>query len=111
MDKGVLLRRRLREDTVAIDGVGAVKVRGLSRGEADDVVTAREADGVLAMERKILHFGVVDPALTEDEVSQWQRLADTAELNAVIARISELSGMDEGAAKSGVPGDGGEPGP
>ncbi|HEX6579217.1 MAG TPA: hypothetical protein VF082_12705 [Jiangellaceae bacterium] len=110
MDKAVLLKRRLREDKVEIHGVGVVMVRGLSRGEADEVVAAREAHGVLAMERKILAFGMVDPALDEDEVAQWQRAAGTDELNAVIERISELSGMDEGAAKSGVPGDGDRPG-
>jgi hypothetical protein len=101
---------RIEQADVEIEGVGVVTVRGLSRWEM--LTVNKLADkGVLVHERAILAFGMVDPALTEEQVAQWQKVSPAAEINAVAKRINELSGVGKGAAKSDVPGDGDEPGP
>ena len=99
MDKELLLKPRLPEDDVEIPGVGTVRVRGLSRYEV--LLAQREQPkGAGAMERVILRFGLVDPELTEDEVTQWQKASPAGELEPVTRRIQALSGMGEGADKA-----------
>lgn len=101
MDKADLLRRRLPEREVELPGVGTVRVRGLTRAEALEV-QKRQGD-VAAMERLILSLGLVDPVLTEDEVGEWYAAAPAGELEPVSQAIVDLSGLGEGATKSGVP--------
>jgi hypothetical protein len=116
MDKEALFRPRLPEDDVQVPGVGTVRVRGLSRVE---VLQARKAtdeatmDGprMLTLERKMLAAALVDPALSEAEVGKWQAVAPAGELVPLIQAIERLSGLSDDAPKSGVAGDGGEPGP
>ena len=102
-----LLKPRIGESTVDIDGIGAVRVRGLSRGE---VFMTQQAKGTEAMERKIVALGMVDPPMNEDDVKTWQRNSPAGELEQVVDKIRELSGLGQGADKSGVQGDGDEPG-
>lgn len=93
------------EDTVTIDGIGQVRVRGLSRGEVF-MMRKAQADGGIkdlgAWERRMLHLALLDPAMTEDEVGEWQRVSLAGELEHVSDKVSELSGMSEGADKSGL---------
>lgn len=98
MDKAALLKLRLPEDVVDVPGVGAVRVRGLSRA---DVLALQQADTSApgGFERKLLSLAMVDPELTEDEVGQWQAGAGPMELEAVTAKVSEMSGMGKAAAK------------
>lgn len=96
MDKDQLFQPRLPERDVVIDGVGTVRVRGLSRHEA---ILVQAETGVLA-ERKMLHFGMVDPALSEAEVTTWQHASPAGELEPVTLAIADLSGIGEGAAKA-----------
>lgn len=104
-----LLKPRINEGTVDIEGVGTVRVRGLTRGE---VFQAQQIKGTEAMERKIVAMGMVDPAMNEDDVKTWQRSSPAGELDAVANKIQELSGLGKGAEKSGMadvrdePGDG-----
>jgi hypothetical protein len=95
-----LLKPRITEDTVDIEGIGTVRVRGLSRSE---VFMTQQAKGTEAMERKILALGMVDPPMTEDDVKTWQRNSPAGELDAVANKIHDLSGLGKGADKSGVP--------
>lgn len=104
--KARLLKPRIPEGTVELE-LGTVRVRGLSRGE---VYMTQQCKGVEAMERKILALGMVDPPMTEAEVRQWQENSPAGELEAVTKKIQQLSGLGEGADKSGVPGVRGEPG-
>jgi hypothetical protein len=118
MDKEALFKPRLAEAEVDLPGVGTVRVRGLSR---DEVIGIRKAadndpdtiDGkrVLVIERKMIALAMVDPELTEAEVGRWQIAAPAGELDPVTDKIQELSGMKQGASKSGVPADGDGPGP
>ncbi len=113
-----LAAQGMPEADVNIPGVGAVRVRGLSRVE---VISTRKAtdredkmDGtrVLMLERKMLAAALLDPVLTEAEVGQLQRTLPAGVLQPVSQRIQELSAMAEGAPKAayksvrGGPGDG-----
>lgn len=101
MDKELLLKGRLTEADVDIPGLGTVRVRGLSRAE---VMAISELSGETLIERKVLHFAMVDPPLTEEEVSEWRSASPLEEITPVLAKVLALSGMTEGAAKSSVSG-------
>ncbi|GHF30821.1 MULTISPECIES: hypothetical protein [Actinomycetes] len=103
MDKSALLKPRLAERDVEVPGVGTVRVRSLSRAEALSLKGKEMSAG--KMERTLLALAMVNPALTEDEVKQWQDAAPAGELNAVQDAILELSGMKKEAAKSDLAGD------
>jgi hypothetical protein len=94
------------EDDVEVKDMGAVRVRGLSRGEVF-MMRKHQADGGLktedAWERRMLSLALVEPAMTEDEVGAWQRVSPAGEMEPVSQKIQELSGLSEGADKSGVP--------
>lgn len=98
MDKEALFAPRLPEDDVEIPGIGTVRVRGLSRHE---MLTAGrlESKGVEAMERYMLHCGMVDPAIGEDDAARWQKVSPAGEIMPVVAKINELSGIGPGAQK------------
>lgn len=98
MDKAALLAPRLPHDDIDIPGVGTVRVRGLTREELH-LTGQRQTEGVAATERLVLHLGMVDPALTEDEVGEWQRNAPAMEVQPVLNRINELSGIGREFAK------------
>lgn len=102
MDKAAFLQRRLPERDVEVPGVGTVRVRGLSRAEA--LECQKVAGDAGALERKALAFGLVEPALSEDEAAGWYGSATFAELEPILSAIQELSGLSEGAGKSGVQG-------
>jgi hypothetical protein len=100
MDKKALLTNRveLNTGTVDIEGVGTVTVRGLTRFELA-LMVKKHPDDNLKQERFILATGLVDPALTEDEVEVWQKAATLGEIGAVSKKINELSGVGEMSAK------------
>lgn len=93
MDKAEFLSRRLPTDTIDLDGMGKVSVRGLSRAEV--TALGKLAGDVEAADVYVLVCGLVDPALTEDEVRTWRDNAPAAEVGAVSDRICELSGLGE----------------
>lgn len=107
MDKSALLKKRLPQAKVDIEGLGEVTVRGLTRAE---VLHVREAtdnenmdgDRALVLERKLLAVAMVDPKLTEDEVGQWQEMVTPGELEPVIEKLQELSGLLPGSSKSSL---------
>lgn len=103
--KARLLKPRINEDTVEIEGVGPVRVRGLSRGEVFALRKAKESGRLkdeAAWDRRLVSLAMVDPAMTEDEVGEWQDSSPAGELEDVTKKIQQLSGMAEGADKSGV---------
>jgi hypothetical protein len=104
--KELLLSRRIDEGKVELS-VGTVKVRGLTRGE---VFMTQKAGDTESTERRIVAFGMVDPPMNEDDVKTWQRNSPAGELEQVVDKIRQLSGLGEGADKSGVPDVRDEPG-
>lgn len=97
--KARLLKPRLPEDTVDVEGIGTIRVRGLSRGE---VFAAGQLKGVEAQERRFLSLGMVDPEMSEDDVKLWQRNSPAGELEPVTVKIQELSGLAQTAAKQAM---------
>lgn len=99
-----ILARKMGRDVLAIDDAGGtVAVRGLNRTES--IAVGEEQDHAVR-DRMIIHFGLVDPALSIEDIAAWQEQdgggPDSA-LEKVSRKISELSGMVEGAGKSDVP--------
>lgn len=99
MDKAKLLAKRTPGYRDVELEVGTVRVRGLTRAE---VKACRDKNDD-AQENRIIAAAMVDPALTADEVAEWLDNAPAGESVAVMNAIKELSALDEGAAKSGVP--------
>lgn len=97
MDKASLFQARLPEDSYEIPGVGTVRFRALTRGEALEVVGKELPYD--EMERRLLSMAMVDPKLTEDEVRQWQAASPAGELEPICSAIQALSGLEEAAAK------------
>jgi hypothetical protein len=54
------------------------------------------------LEVLILTRALVDPALTEDDVREWQKASDAGEIELVTRAIAELSGLAVNAPKSDV---------
>jgi hypothetical protein len=98
----------LPEDDVEVPSMGTVRVRGLSR---EEVFETQKAKDTQAHERKILRLGMIDPAMTEGQAAVWQKVSPAGEIEPVVDKIRALSGLSEGADKSGLPGYGDEPGP
>ena len=98
--KARLLKSRLPEAEIDVEGVGTIRVRGLSRVEVMGVQSVKDGPGkALAIERKILAAALVDPEMTEAEVGQWQKASTAGEMEPVTDKVGELSGMAEDAAK------------
>lgn len=108
VDKEVLLTPRLNEVAdVPIPGVGTVRVRTLSRAEIFLVRKATDTehmDGprVLTLERKMLAAAMVDPPLTEAEVGRWQKTAPAGEMDPIVHKVQELSGMLDTSQKEAM---------
>lgn len=104
MDKDLLLKRKAsgRTREVPIEDIGNVTVRALSRGEVSRVKRDFPEDQV---ENALISLALVDPALTPEEVGEWLDEAPAGDSVAVMGAVAELSGMSEGADKSGLPGD------
>lgn len=100
IDREAFLKHRLGEATVELPGVGAVRVRGLSREEAFSLKKEKDTE---AMERRAVALALVEPQLSADDVAEWYANAPAGEINLILESIRDLSGLNEGAAKSGVP--------
>lgn len=98
--KDALFATSLPEEDVDIPGKGTVRVRALTRSEALACQQVKQGpDRVAAIERKMLAMAIVDPEMTEADVGRWQKASTVGEMEPVGAKVQELSGMTEGAAK------------
>lgn len=104
LTKEQLLAERFGVREYEIPGVGSIKLRSLTRGEALQIV-GKEMDKADA-ERYLLSRGLVEPKLTEDDVAVWQDSSPAGEIQEIAKLITELSGMSAGAPKSGISGPG-----
>jgi hypothetical protein len=100
--KAALTARRVIEtEDVPLPTLGfSVTVRGLTRREALRVQGKEMATD--EAERVLLALAMTDPAMTQDEVSLWQRNAPAGELQPVQAAIMRLSGMSATAVKDAM---------
>lgn len=98
MEKAALFTERLPHEEIAIEGVGVVTIRGLSRMEL--LLCGKHSDeGPLIMERHMLAYAMVDPALTLEEVAKWQEISAAGEIGPIVTRINVLSGISQDSAK------------
>lgn len=84
-----------RTEPVQLDD-GEVVVRGLSRSEASMCGRLDDQDDV---ETLALHFGLVEPHLSQDEVRLWRSQDESGELQKVVDAIQRLSGTAPGQGK------------
>lgn len=98
-DKEKLFVRRLPEDDVTVPGVGKFHVRGLSRAEVLVARQGRKEGDTAGLERAMLAFGMVSPEMTQAEVGRWQEASIAGEMEPIVNRIAELSGMKPSAEK------------
>lgn len=92
-----LLAERFGVEEVELPGIGTVKVRPLTRGEAL-ALRGVELD-VVEMERKLIATAMVDPPMTEAQVGKWQDVCPAGELEPVTDAIVRISGMEKNAGK------------
>lgn len=100
ISKEDLLKASFGIEDVEIPGKGTVKVRALTRGQALEV-QGKELDAA-ELERKLVAWAMVDPALTEAEVATWQENSPAGELQVIQTAILRLSGMEAAAEKATV---------
>ena len=78
-----------------------VKVRGLTRFEL--IVNGKGTEDAALIERRNVATCMVEPRMTEGQVEAWQKRPGSVKALAdVTTAIRDLSGLGEGAAKSGV---------
>lgn len=91
-----ILARKLGRDTVDLGDGATVLVRGLTRAEAHEMTTR---DTPRDRELYMIATGMVEPALSEDDVAAWFDADAAGALDVVGKRITELSGMAPGQGK------------
>lgn len=108
LDKEALLKRKRSDRTEEVDlGEGTVTVRGLTRGEINHARAVASKGSkekqVETLDNHYIAAALVDPEMTVAEVAEWLKDAPAGDSVTVLAAIQELSGLSEGAQKSGVP--------
>jgi hypothetical protein len=98
-----ILARKTGKGTAALPDGSTVAIRALTR---DEVLQMQELPSLADRDNFIIANGMTDPALTVDDVAAWAATADAGDLVAVSDAVAELSGLKQGAGKSGVPGPG-----
>lgn len=93
-----ILARKLGQETVSLaDGSGEVVIRALTRNEA---LAVRDAEGTAGRDNLVLHYGVVEPALTMADVEAWVDQDAAGVLADLSERIGRLSGMTADSGKA-----------
>jgi len=80
-----------QEEVFELDGVGAVRLRGLSVSQAT-AITQKYADKVQDSIYEVIALGLVEPQLDESQLETLQDAAP-APVMALFERIMELSAM------------------
>jgi hypothetical protein len=95
---------------VDVDGL-EFEIRPLSRKRQIEVQEAREQQGLAYADALVLHYGLVDPALTLEEAQEWQ---DDEGQGAVVSAVSQgigvISGMMADSGKAAYKSVGRRPG-
>lgn len=95
----ILARKTGRGKAVLPDG-SEVAIRALTRNEViamqEDYETSADRDNY------IVAMGMTEPKLSVEDVAAWAENADAGDLTAVSEAIARLSGLKQGADKSGV---------
>jgi hypothetical protein len=76
-----------------------ILIRGMTHGESFQARTDDPDERYDYM----IHFGLVEPKLSLEDARAWRQGDDAGVIESVCHRVMELSGLAEGAGKSGVP--------
>lgn len=93
----------LAEEDHDVPGRGKVRIRAVSR-----IALLQAGKGVnedkdpALIERRMLVAALVEPAITMEAAAGLQKAWPTGHVQDLLMHIRRLSGMDEGAPKSGV---------
>lgn len=91
-----ILTRKIGGEVVTLPSGGTVKVRGLTRNQAQQVQDAPEG---IDRDSMMIHLGLVDPELSAEDVVAWFDVAPAGDVLAIAREVSRLSGMLEGQGK------------
>lgn len=101
-----ILARKIGKGKATLPDGSTVSIRALTR---DEVLDMQEGSRTLAeRDNLIVSMGMTDPKLSVDDVAAWAAAGDAGDLVEVSEAIAELSGLKQGAGKSGVSGVRGE---
>lgn len=96
-----ILARKLGKGRATLPDGSTVAIRALTR---DEVIQAQEAETVAEKDNLIISLGMTDPKLSVDDVAAWAAGGDAGDLVAVSNAIAAISGLEQGAGKSGMAG-------
>jgi hypothetical protein len=96
LTRAEILARKVGNGIVTLSDGATVEVRGCTRAEARQIQDVEEGD---QRDAAMISFGLVDPALTPDEVLAWFADAPNGDILKITGKILELSGMAEGQGK------------
>lgn len=99
-----ILARKTGRGVATLPDGSTVAIRALTR---DEVLQMQELADLGERDNFIIAAGMTDPKLTAGDVAMWAAEADAGDLVAVSEAIAELSGLRQGAGKSGVAASGG----
>lgn len=103
LTRAQILARKTGKGKATLPDGSTVDVRALTR---DEVLASQDYHTLADQDSFIIAAGMTDPKLTVEEVMQWAASASAGDLTAVSDAIAELSGLKQGAGKSGVPASG-----
>lgn len=97
-----ILARKTGRGTATLPDGSTVDIRALTRNE---VLEMQESGRSLAeRDNFIVAKGMTDPELSEADVAAWADNGGAGDLVAITEAIAVLSGLQQGAGKSGVAG-------
>jgi hypothetical protein len=99
-----ILARKTGHGKATLPDGTCVGIRALTR---DEVLELQQLAEVGDKDNFLIATGMTDPKLSMGDVADWAAHADAGDLVAVSKAIAVLSGLDEGAGKSGVAASGG----
>lgn len=92
-----ILARKTGRGVVTIPDLGEFHIRALSRDEA---LRVHACESIGAGENLMVSLGLVDPALSADDVAEWAAAEGSAgELQALSMAIGKISGMTSQSGK------------
>jgi hypothetical protein len=95
----ILARKTGRGKCVLPDG-SEVEIRGLTRNEVYKSEKVENDQGREARDNYLISLGMVNPKLTVEDVAAMGDEGNAGDAVAILERISELSGLKQGADKS-----------
>lgn len=99
LSRDQILARTTGKGTATLLDGSTVSVRALTR---DEVLQSQQLNSINEQDTFIIATGMTDPVMSVEDVAAWAAAGDAGDLVAVSDAIGELSGLKQGAGKSGV---------